>query len=269
MGIGAESSFWRRTLLRSFSSIYIRRRCVTAEGAFEAYVSGGSSLKVLDPRGLAVEAVHRRFINKWVQQDSVVWDVGANLGLFAFPAALKASRGCVYAFEPDVDLAANLLRSLRLPRNRGINISPVCLAVSNVDGAANFQISRYSRAMSKLEAAGKWHDQQVSVLETRTVATMSIDTLQKSLAPPSVIKIDVEGGEMEVLEGAELTISEHRPMILIEGPSELQTPMDSFFLRHDYLMFDGAIECLIPLEHSTWDTIAIPSEIVRRGNGRI
>jgi FkbM family methyltransferase len=37
---------------------------------------------------------------------SVVWDVGSNLGLFALPAALKAARGQVYAFEPDVDLAS-------------------------------------------------------------------------------------------------------------------------------------------------------------------
>jgi len=174
---------------------------MTTDGIFEAYVSGGSSLKVLDPRGLVIDAVHQRFISRWIKSDAIVWDVGANLGLFALPAALKATRGKVYAFEPDVELSANLLRTVRLPQNRSLNLSVICLAVSDVDGTSNFQISRFSRAMNKLEAVGKWHDYQVSVLETRTVATMSIDTLQKSLPPPSIIKIDVEGAEMQVLAG--------------------------------------------------------------------
>jgi hypothetical protein len=66
MGIGAQSSYWRRALLRSLSSIYVRRKCVTPDGTFHAYVSGGSSLKVLNPRGLAIESVHQRFISTWV-----------------------------------------------------------------------------------------------------------------------------------------------------------------------------------------------------------
>jgi FkbM family methyltransferase len=85
-----------------------------------------------------VGRVHQRFIRDWVEPDAVVWDVGSNLGLFALPAALKAARGRVYAFEPDVDLAGNLLRSLRLNQNKDLDVSVLCVAVSDVDGTATF-----------------------------------------------------------------------------------------------------------------------------------
>ena len=71
---------------------------------FDAYVSPGCQLNVLDPRGVPVDPVHSRFIARWVKSDSVVWDVGGNIGLFAIPAALKSRQSQVNSFEPDFDL---------------------------------------------------------------------------------------------------------------------------------------------------------------------
>src|SRR5262249_37370656 len=141
MGIGARSPLYRRALFRFFRSIYFRRKCRTSNGIFEVYVSPGSSLGVLDFRKALVDQVHERFIREWVKSDAVVWDIGANLGLFALPAGLKAIAGRIYAFEPDIELAHNLLRSLRLHQNRNLNITVMCVAVSNADGAADFEIS--------------------------------------------------------------------------------------------------------------------------------
>jgi FkbM family methyltransferase len=260
MGIGAHSATWRRALFTVLGSSYVRRKCRTADGVFEAFVSPNSSLKVLSPRGLSIDPVHQRFIHDWIDPSAVVWDIGANLGLFALPAALRASKGRVYGFEPDVDLAANLHRTLRLPQNSGLNISWLCLAVSNQDSTSAFQISKFSRAMNRLEGIGEWYGGQVITSELRSVATMRIDTLSRSLSPPTVIKIDVEGAEVYVLEGGEATISAYRPIILIEGPRELWDKMGSFFRKHDYVLLDGAAEVQLPLREPVWDTVAVPSE---------
>ena len=261
MGIGAASPAWRRVLLKALSAAYIRRRCRTEDGLFEAYVSGGSRLRVLDPRGLTVEAVHRRFIHDCIRANDIVWDIGGNLGLFAFPAALKAGgNGRVYCFEPDIELAANLLRSKRLRRNRRLNVVPICAAISDVDGGSAFQISKFSRAMNKLQGAGRWHDDQVSTEEVRTVPTLRIDTLADFLMPPSVIKIDVEGAEIQVLSGGSATIAKYRPTILIEGPSEIWPPMQEFFGLHDYVLYDGDAGSKVLLSHPVWDTVAVPRE---------
>jgi FkbM family methyltransferase len=263
-GIGKQSPWWRRAAFRCLGSIYFRRTGRTEDGVFEAYVSAGSSLKVLTPTALPIDAVHRRFIRDWVTRESVVWDIGANLGLFAFPAALKAKIGRVYGFEPDADIAANLLRGLRLPRNGNLPLSVLCCAVSNADGTATFQISKYSRAMNKLQGIGGWNDKSVATQELRSVATLRIDTLAKSLEPPTVIKIDVEGAEMQVLEGGSTTIAAHRPAMLIEGPRELWAEMTAFFNEHDYVMLDGAAEHPSPRETPAWDTVAVPREKLGR-----
>ena len=258
--VGAKSPYWRRTLLAALSSLYVRRRCKTPDGEFEAYVSPGSSLKVLRPGGLQIDPVHSRFVREWIAPDAVVWDVGANMGLFALPAALKAKQGRVYAFEPDVDLTAHLLRTLRLDGNKALNVLPLCIALSSAEGAANFQISKFGRSMNKLETAAPWNQALVTVRELRSVATMRIDTLAQSLSPPTVFKIDVEGAEMEVLKGGEGTIAKYRPTMLVEGPRELSQPMKSFFEKHDYLMLDGAAVNQIPLNEPVWDTVAVPKE---------
>jgi FkbM family methyltransferase len=266
MGIGAQSSIWRRALFKALGSTYFRRKCTTNDGVFEAYVSPNSSLKVLSPRGLSIDPVHQRFIRDWIDPAATVWDIGANLGLFALPAALKAKRGRVYAFEPDVDLAANLLRSLRLPLNSGMNVSSLCLAVSNLDGMAAFQISKFSRALNKLTGVGEWNDSGVVTKELRLVATMRIDTLSRSIAPPTAIKIDVEGAEMRVLEGGRETISQYRPTILIEGPRQLRDQIGSFFQAFDYLLLNGAIDDQSPLKAPVWDTVAVPREKLSRAS---
>jgi FkbM family methyltransferase len=260
MGIGAQSPFWRRALFAGFRSVYFRRKCNTSDGVFEAYVSPSSHLGVLDFRKPLVHPVHRRFIDDWINPDSVVWDIGSNLGLFALPAALKTTRGRVYAFEPDAELVANFIRSLGLPRNKQLVVTPLCLAISNEDGIAAFQISKFSRAMNKLEAVGKWHESQVVAEELRLVVTMRVDTLAKTLSPPTVLKIDVEGAEVNVLEGGEATISKYRPTMLVEGPSELWDPLQNYFQRHDYVLLDGQAEHQIPLQNPVWDTVAVPRE---------
>ncbi|MBI2714459.1 MAG: FkbM family methyltransferase [Rhizobiales bacterium] len=245
------------------ASTYIRRKINSADGVFEAYVSAGSSLKVLRPGGVLIDPAHARFIRDWIAPDAVVWDVGCNLGLFAFPAALKAKAGMIYGFEPDVELAVQLLRSHRLPLNKTLKVALFCLAISSANSTATFQISKFSRAMNRLEGVGNWNDHGVTADEVRSVVTMRIDSLAQSLRPPTAIKIDVEGAEMHVLEGGEATIAKYRPTILIEGPRELWEPMGAFFRKHDYVLLDGAAEEQTPLQEPVWDTVAVAQEKFR------
>jgi FkbM family methyltransferase len=264
MGIGAQSSLWRRALLRTLAPVYLRRRAATADGAFETYVSGGSSLKLVDPRGLPIDPTHTAFIRNWVKRDSIIWDVGANVGLFAFPAALKARDGRVYSFEPDPKVVRQVERSLTLPLNKGLPVTIVGAAISDRDGVAEFEISAYSTAMSRLKGASPWQDDQVKAREVRTVVTLTIDTLAKTLIPPSIIKIDVEGAEMHVLEGARSTIAQYRPIILIEAPMELSDQLAAFFHEFGYVMLNGGISGGELITTPSWDTIAIPAEVRAR-----
>ena len=262
MSIGAQSSSIRRTLLTAFSGVYFRRTFNTTAGPFRAYVSPSSRLRFLDPRRLQIEDAHQRFIDRWVKPDSVVWDIGANLGLFAFAAALRAEAGQVYGFEPDPELLHYLHKSrFRLGRSVG-NTSFFGVAAAEQNGSAKFQISKYSRAMNKLENLGAGHASQIIPHALLTVLTMRVDTLSTMLPPPTILKIDVEGAELQVLAGARETISRHRPAISIECPHEISVDMQAFFAHHDYALFDGEKNGLPPVDVPVWDTVAVPRSML-------
>jgi FkbM family methyltransferase len=142
----------------------------------------------------------------------VVYDVGANLGFFSLVAArLVGPDGRVVAFEPAPENAEAIRRNARL--NLIDNIVVIPRAVSSRAGTARLQIVD-DQSWSRLEEFGE-HPDTERVLEVETV---TIDELVGSgeLPPPALVKIDVEGAEVAVLEGMRATIAEHRPAIVCE-----------------------------------------------------
>jgi FkbM family methyltransferase len=258
--MGRRAALWRRLAYRLLAHHAVLRRVRATDGEFDAFLMAGSRLAILRPSGVLIEATHRRFIDRWVTPRSIVWDIGGNMGLFAFPAALRARYGHVYVFEPDTELASNLLRSLRRSRNRSLPVTVMPLALSDRDGVAAFEISAYGRAMNKLEGVGDWHSDLFVAAETRQVPTFRIDTVAETCRPPDIVKIDVEGAEIRVLNGARKTIAAHRPVMTIEAPKELQSEIGAFLAEHDYVVLDGGADDFPPLPAPGWDTVAVPRE---------
>jgi FkbM family methyltransferase len=143
----------------------------------------------------------------------VMYDVGANLGFFALVAArlVGAEEGRVYAFEPAPDNVEAIRRNAEL--NLLANIVVIPSAVSSRAGTARLQIVD-DQSWSKLEEYGE-HPATERVIEVETV---TVDELvgRGELPPPALVKIDVEGAELAVLEGMRATIDEHRPVIVCE-----------------------------------------------------
>ena len=139
-----------------------------------------------------------------LKQGDVVYDVGANVGFYTLLAStLVGPNGRVYAFEP---LPRNLefLRT-HLSLNRITNAEIFETAIADVNGEAIFDDS-LNPAMGHLAGSG-----------TRSVRTSTIDSLVFSgqLRPPSCMKIDVEGSEVQVLLGAVSVIQNHHPAIFL------------------------------------------------------
>lgn len=142
----------------------------------------------------------------------VMYDVGANLGFFSLVAArLVGPEGRVYAFEPAPENAAAIRRNAEL--NRVGNIVVIPRAVASRRATARLQLVD-DQSWSRLEEFGK-HPGTERVIEVETVA---LDELVDSgeLPPPTLVKIDVEGAELAVLEGMRATLSKYRPAIICE-----------------------------------------------------
>jgi FkbM family methyltransferase len=171
----------------------------------------------------------------------VVYDIGANLGFFSLVAArLVGPTGRVYAFEPAPENAEAIRRNAAL--NLVTNVTVVERAVSSRAGTARLQIVD-DQSWSRLEEFGA-HPGTERVLEVETVA---IDDLVQSgeLPPPALVKIDVEGAELAVLDGMRATIERQRPTIVCEL-HETNAGVAAALAAHDYRVVN--LEGPVPID---------------------
>jgi FkbM family methyltransferase len=143
----------------------------------------------------------------------VLYDIGANLGFFSLLGAhlVGVDQGKVYAFEAAPDNARAIRANAEL--NGISNVTVIDKAVSSRPGTGRLQIVD-DQSWSKLEEYGE-HPYTERTIDVELVA---IDDLLRSgeLAPPTVVKIDVEGAEIAVLDGMRETLERHRPAVICE-----------------------------------------------------
>ena len=186
----------------------LRRALRAAYRAAIGVGSGGRGVKATLPGGETVRLLPEYRFVTWneaeyeafyaaVHPGTVALDVGANVGAYALVMGRWVRPGGrVYAFEPAPDAFAGLERHVRL---NGLEdtVTPVRAAVAGAAGRAGLRVDGLSGA-NRLSSPGE------GGLE---VETMTIDGFcAREGIVPAVIKIDVEGAELEVLRGAEQTI---------------------------------------------------------------
>jgi FkbM family methyltransferase len=142
----------------------------------------------------------------------VFYDVGANLGFFALLGArMVGEAGKVYAFEAAPDNAEAIRTNAEI--NALTNVEVIAKAVAARAGTGRLQVVD-DQSWSKLEDYGE-HPFTERVIEVELVAIDELLTAGE-LRPPALVKIDVEGAELAVLEGMRETIERHRPAIICE-----------------------------------------------------
>ncbi len=141
-------------------------------------------------------------LRRLLRRGGTLVDVGANIGLVALPIAADGTR--VVAFEM---LPANCLKlQLACLLNGLRRVRVLQAAISAEDGLVEYG---GADAWGKIGAGV----QQAVALRLDTALRLAGARLSRR----SVIKIDVEGHELEVLQGAETLIAKHRPAILFES----------------------------------------------------
>jgi FkbM family methyltransferase len=198
-----------------------------------------------------------------VKPGAVVWDVGANVGLFAFSAAAMAGpSGLVLAIEPDVWLAHLMDRSSREISQKKLLAAPVrvlCASVSSELRVSELEIAERSRASNHLAGvsgstqAGGYRHRQPTV-------SLDLDSLLDFFPAPGVLKIDVESHEIEVLRGAARLLDRARPVIWCEVDPKNAEAVSKLLREKDYQLFGAAGDPHPPIPRAWWDTLAVPTE---------
>lgn len=147
-----------------------------------------------------------------LHEGGVFYDIGANVGYLTIVGAkLVGSRGGVHAFEPVPDNVTALRRNIAL--NRFTHVRVVEQAVSSDVGRQKLVLASdpggaaLSVADRPPDAAG---DLDVEV------TTLDHYIQRADVSPPTVVKIDVEGAELNVLQGMSSTLERYRPAIILE-----------------------------------------------------
>ncbi|MBX3357725.1 MAG: FkbM family methyltransferase [Phycisphaeraceae bacterium] len=158
----------------------------------------------------------------------VVYDIGSNYGFLAILAArCVGPGGKVIAFEPVPANAGHIRHNAAI--NAMPNIRVIQAAAASQPGHLDLILAHHpggavlSSAQAPPDASGRLR-----------VETVTIDDLvaNSQVPPPSLVKVDVEGAEFEVLAGMEQTLARHAPRLIVEFDAatepEVQTKRDRF-----------------------------------------
>lgn len=141
----------------------------------------------------------------------VVWDIGANVGLYTLPTAKTVgSSGLVFAFEPMPQNLVYLKQHVSL--NSLTNVVIVDAAVAESYGKL-LMTEGDSPSEFFVDPNGSFEVPAIALDEWRE---------QTGTPPPNIVKIDVEGAESEVLRGGAKTFSEYRPTVYLALHGERQ-----------------------------------------------
>lgn len=202
---------------------------------------------------------------------TTVIDIGAHVGRHAIPLAHKVGvRGLVYAFEPIPVIRSRLCENLIACGLNNVAVYP--FALSSERGVSDFN---YIPNLPEESGLKKRHIYNAvpSEFQKIKVGVFRLDDLIPLKNTISFVKIDVEGGELDVLRGAKELLESSRPIVAFEcGASSFkgyhETPDEIFniFSNLGYQIFSiigqqiSDVACFSEATHAqtAWDYIAFP-----------
>jgi FkbM family methyltransferase len=201
-------------VLKSLAPKYLRQSCWNVISRQEEFLVMGSRMFIppeARQRDLVMncyEPAVEECLRRLVRPGMIFCDVGANIGVFTLLAArLVGPKGRVFSFEPVPSNFCVLRRNVEA--NKYGNVVCIPKAVSQQNGTSRLFLSRFCGSHSLVGEPAEYTG------EFLDVETLRLDSLP-GLKRIDVLKIDVEGVELDVLEG----LGHLRPHVILEYNAE-------------------------------------------------
>lgn len=181
-------------------------------------------------------------IMKFLKSNDVFFDIGANTGIYSLIAAAMSKEISVHAFEP-LEKACKILKKNK-DKNNFNNLFVNQIAVGSYDGEGILKIERDRGGAIPLGSSLKRVIEKQDFYQEYKVKTMRLDSYIEKVGVEKVdlIKIDTEGTENDVLNGAEKVLTKFRPVLICEVlhnliEDKLHEILDS--MEYDYYLISN------------------------------
>lgn len=263
----------------TYRRVLYRPSTVEGEHNIRYYVQPYSALDNQIIRdGISDDWVIFAHLQKYIPDDGVIIDIGANAGFLTLPFAIQlVPKGQVYAYEPDPQIYDQLKKNTALNNLMNVKCIPKALQDDIRKNTTAFHIRRSidghgnsNRGLSSIINIPK-HTQSH---KTVTCSTLDAEVMTNDIDRISMIKIDVEGAEYKVLKGGRVSIERFQPIVFWEYSNVLDklaansNTIDTFFFLkklgyRQYTTYDRHFQELKSPDTKLKDTniIAIPSHI--------
>jgi FkbM family methyltransferase len=178
-------------------------------GAENTYVA-----KLLAENGIAKYEPHTMATALFLLQEQLssrnFFDIGANIGVYSFflESVLESEGLTIHAFEPTPDLASI---ARKIAKNNSLNYQVEQLALGSSCGSAVLYLSQQTDSSNSLLKGFRKSAKSIDV------AVETVDSYCKKIGfAPSLLKIDTEATEPDVILGSSEIIKKNRPWIICE-----------------------------------------------------
>jgi FkbM family methyltransferase len=245
-----------RTVVEKLSRNRVLRRHLPKDlNSALIYVSPDSSLRLWSP---TLQSDLFDLAREFVKPGAIVWDIGANVGVFCIAAAQKAGpQGSIIAIEPDPWLCHLLERSIAAQTSKATPIKIMQVAVSGAVGTETLHIANRGRASNHLSTIAE-HSQVGGTREAIEVRTITLDWLLEQGPPPTLVKIDAEGAEIDLLHSSHRLLTEIRPIIMCESQHRNRPAVTTIFNQYNYKLYDWNSTPRVEVQTAAFNTLAIP-----------
>lgn len=152
-------------------------------------------------------------IKKILKPDSIFIDIGANIGYHSlFAATILQNEGKIYSFEPQISIYNQFCASIQ--KNNFTNIETYNIGLSDHQGEETLYVREENSGGSTLLMLPKMESFHIE--STQKVPLVTLDSYIHKIKKIDLIKIDVEGYELEVFKGGKKMLESYHPIILME-----------------------------------------------------
>lgn len=168
----------------------------------------------------------RHYINNYVKEGDVFFDIGANVGVFSIYSGKRYSDISVYCFEPEYS-NLHILKENIICNDLATKTKIYSVAISDFVGVSNLHLQDFNPGSAIHTEDRKSIDvteEGGPVLWSEGIAVVTLDYICEQLGViPNTIKIDTDGNEDKILRGSLKTFSDKRlRSLIIEMPQDMQ-----------------------------------------------